>query len=84
MLIKFWARLLLLSGVVALKALGARPPSFADPSYLIDSWNTEEGWPGAAADTMAQTPDGYLWLGTLKGLVRFDGTEFHVFDPSGF
>ena len=29
---------------------------------------------------MTQTPDGYLWLGTQEGLVRFDGNEFVVFD----
>jgi ligand-binding sensor domain-containing protein len=30
---------------------------------------------------VAQTPDGYLWLATLKGLVRFDGLHFRVFTP---
>ena len=30
--------------------------------------------------TLARTPDGYLWLGTAEGLVRFDGVRFTVFD----
>ena len=29
---------------------------------------------------MTQTPDGYLWLATEEGLVRFDGVRFTVFD----
>jgi ligand-binding sensor domain-containing protein len=32
-------------------------------------------------NAIAQTPDGYLWLGTEKGLVRFDGLEFNLIPP---
>jgi ligand-binding sensor domain-containing protein len=66
--------------LVALTAASAAPVTFcADPDYLIDTWDTEAGWPASTAYTMAQTPDGFLWLGTLKGLVRFDGVEFTLF-----
>ncbi|HTI71679.1 MAG TPA: two-component regulator propeller domain-containing protein, partial [Candidatus Limnocylindria bacterium] len=50
------------------------------PRYLIDSWQTEDGLPQNSVTCMAQTPDGYFWLGTFNGLVRFDGVRFVVFD----
>jgi len=36
--------------------------------------------PNQAADWIARSPDGYLWLGTEGGLVRFDGVRFSVID----
>jgi ligand-binding sensor domain-containing protein len=47
-----------------------------DPNYLIDSWETEDGLPEDSATAIVQTPDGYIWLGTFDGLVRFNGVEF--------
>jgi ligand-binding sensor domain-containing protein/signal transduction histidine kinase len=41
-----------------------------------------EGLPQNSVIAMTQTRDGYLWLGTLNGLVRFDGIQFTVFDES--
>jgi signal transduction histidine kinase/ligand-binding sensor domain-containing protein len=40
----------------------------------------EQGLPQISVTSIAQTPDGYLWLGTFNGLVRFDGVRFRVFD----
>jgi ligand-binding sensor domain-containing protein/signal transduction histidine kinase len=48
--------------------------------YLHDSWGTERGWPGGSITAIAQTSDGYLWIGTDKGLVRFDGLHFNQFE----
>jgi signal transduction histidine kinase/ligand-binding sensor domain-containing protein len=53
-----------------------------DPDYLIKAWETDHGLPENSATAMAQTPDGYLWIGTFEGLVRFDGAEFAVFNRS--
>jgi len=53
-----------------------------DPNYLIDSWETEDGLPENSATAMAQDEDGYLWIGTFAGLVRFDGQTFTRFDTS--
>ncbi len=54
--------------------------------YGVDVWETKEGnkegLPQKSVITMVQTRDGYLWLGTLNGLVRFDGSRFTVFDES--
>lgn len=41
--------------------------------YAIDIWKNGQGIPVNSIVTMAQTADGYLWLGTQSGLVRFDG-----------
>ncbi len=57
-------------------------PAVAVPSYrytadfVIRSWHTGEGMPEGSAPALAQTPDGYLWVGTFSGLTRFDGVEF--------
>ena len=46
----------------------------------MDSWSTGAGLPQSSVISVIQTRDGYLWLGTLNGLVRFDGIRFTVFD----
>jgi len=54
----------------------------ADARYIIDVWETDDGLPQNSVIAMTQTRDGYLWLGTLNGLVRFDGKRFTVFDEN--
>jgi signal transduction histidine kinase/ligand-binding sensor domain-containing protein len=44
--------------------------------YVRENWNTEAKFPGGAVNAIAQTHDGYLWIGTDKGLFRFDGFTF--------
>jgi ligand-binding sensor domain-containing protein len=51
-----------------------------DGNFLVDSWHTESGLPDGNVTALAQTPDGYLWVGTFKGLARFDGVRFTIFD----
>ena len=51
----------------------------ATPEFLHDAWTTENGLPQNDVQVV-QTRDGYLWLGTNGGLVRFDGVRFTVFD----
>jgi signal transduction histidine kinase/CheY-like chemotaxis protein/ligand-binding sensor domain-containing protein len=48
--------------------------------YRWDEWNGPEGIPSSAVESVVQTPDGYLWVGTQEGLARFDGANFSVFD----
>lgn len=73
---------LLACGRLDSSALAIIPPTSNDHSYVIDTWETDDGLPENSATAMAQTPDGYLWFGTFNGLVRFDGVTFKVFDPS--
>jgi PAS domain S-box-containing protein len=44
--------------------------------YLREQWTTQTGFPGGAVNGIAQTADGYLWIGTDTGLIRFDGFNF--------
>jgi len=44
--------------------------------YLVDQWDMADGLPSNEIRSITQTPDGYLWLATPKGLVRFDGMRF--------
>ncbi len=44
--------------------------------YRVDVWQTADGLPGNTVTAIQQTGDGYLWVGTLAGLVRFDGVRF--------
>ncbi len=46
----------------------------------MDDWTARDGLPPRAVEAIVQTPDGYLWLATRAGLVRFDGVTFKVFN----
>jgi signal transduction histidine kinase/ligand-binding sensor domain-containing protein len=56
--------------------------SKARAQFVIDSWTTENGLPQNSVLSIQQTPDGYLWLTTFDGLVRFDGVRFTVFNKA--
>jgi signal transduction histidine kinase/ligand-binding sensor domain-containing protein len=56
----------------------ALDPNRAMSQYVHDRWGPEQGFPGGAVYAIAQTADGYLWIGTEHGLVRFDGLNFHL------
>ena len=45
-------------------------------------WRSDDGLPQNRIQAISQTPDGYLWVGTSGGLVRFDGVRFTNFDRS--
>src|SRR4029077_150606 len=47
--------------------------------YTRSVWTQEHGLPQDTIRAIAQTSDGYLWLGTDEGLARFDGYEFVIF-----
>ena len=53
----------------------ALDPSLDLSQYAHTSWKVREGFTSGTIFAMAQTPDGYLWLGTESGLVRFDGVR---------
>ncbi len=58
----------------------------ADLPFIVDVWGTADGLPQSSVISIVQTHDGYLWLGTLNGLARFDGkslTHFNVNNTPG-
>jgi signal transduction histidine kinase/ligand-binding sensor domain-containing protein len=69
--------------LLAAASAAAAPLLALDPRLAI-SQLAREGWqeelPQSAVLGILQTRDGYLWLGTYEGLVRFDGVRFVVFD----
>src|SRR5689334_16337665 len=71
---------------VAAVCLGGGPCLALDPSHALaqyghDAWRIEQGLPQDTVEAIAQTLDGYLWVGTQRGLARFDGVGFTVFAP---
>ena len=73
-------------GLALLLASCVPPVAFAAPDlplrqFVRRVWTTDDGLPQSSVNALAQTPDGYLWVGTSGGLARFDGVRFEVFDP---
>ena len=56
----------------------ALDPTRAFSQYVHDYWDSDNGFPGGAVYAICQTQDGYLWIGTERGLVRFDGFQFKL------
>ncbi|MBV9677696.1 MAG: hypothetical protein JO185_15260, partial [Acidobacteriaceae bacterium] len=57
-------------------------PAKALTQFVHQSWQGEQGLPQSSVAAIAQTKDGYLWLGTEGGLARFDGLHFTVFEKN--
>src|ERR1043165_4021402 len=75
--LQFAFLLLLLSGAGSANALVPRREL---SQFGHEVWLTENGLPQNTVHAIAQTPDGYIWIGTEEGLARFDGVKFTVFD----
>lgn len=68
-------------GVMAAGVPTAEDYGLADQS--VDVWETAQGLPQNSVTAIAQTNDGYLWLGTEGGLACFDDSRFQTFGPFG-
>lgn len=55
-------------------------PTKAITQFNHDVWRSADGLPQNSVNTILQTRDGYLWIGTQEGLLRFDGNRFTTFD----
>jgi diguanylate cyclase (GGDEF)-like protein len=71
----------LIAGVVAQRGM-ALDPDRSLPRFQRRVWTAEQGLPHDGVMAVAETTDGYLWFATLKGLARFDGVNFTVFDQN--
>jgi ligand-binding sensor domain-containing protein len=56
--------------------------ALADSRFTLKNWRTEDGLPQMTAKVIRQTHDGYLWVGTLNGLARFDGSRFQTYSAA--
>jgi ligand-binding sensor domain-containing protein len=75
--VRVFCGMLLLAGVfsAALQAQVAEP----DSEFIIRNWDISSGLPANRVTAIQRTPEGYLWVGTTRGLARFDGLRFHTF-----
>lgn len=83
-----WLPILIVIALTGGRAGAQAPPSALpslDPERAItqhahDVWQRAQGLPQNGVAAIAQTADGYLWVGTEEGLARFDGVTFTAFD----
>ena len=57
-------------------------PSNPVKGYLAILYNNRNGLPTSEANTIAQTEDGFIWIGSYSGLIRYDGNTFERMDSS--
>jgi ligand-binding sensor domain-containing protein len=69
-----------LATLYLVKTAPALDPNRAVSQYIHDRWGAEQGFPGGTVYAIAQTTDGFLWIGAEKGLVRFDGLNFTLYN----
>ncbi len=67
-------------GAMCLCWLGWAGLPTVSAQYRFDHWTTDNGLPQNSVSMLVQTRDGYLWLATSDGVVRFDGVRFTVFN----
>jgi signal transduction histidine kinase/ligand-binding sensor domain-containing protein len=65
-----------MAGFCLLPGASALDPSRTMSQYVHDRWGEDNGFLQGAVYAISQSPDGYLWVGTERGLVRFDGFSY--------
>ena len=68
--------------VLFMFSVSAKLPTKKLHQYVHKNWQIEDGLPQNSILSMLQTSDGYIWLGTWEGLLRFDGIKFRLFNNS--
>ncbi len=68
----------LLGGILCL--IGTASGATLKERFVVSKWESKDGLPENSATSIAWTPDGFMWIGTFNGLVRFDGVEMEVYD----
>lgn len=74
-----------ISGIVALACFlgeASALPKDTPSRYVYKQWNSEASLAGEPVRAITQTADGYLWIGTSKSVVRFDGFSFRPLPSS--
>jgi signal transduction histidine kinase/ligand-binding sensor domain-containing protein len=79
-----WRGLIIAIWISCCIGAGGQPAETAPSQpaeFMIKAWSMADGLPHLSVTALAQTRDGFIWIGTLAGLVRFDGVSFDVFTP---
>jgi len=79
-----WSRRIavtVLTAAACCRCISALNPSLAINQYAHNAWTIREGFFNAPINSIAQTKDGYIWLGTESGLLRFDGMRATAWKP---
>jgi len=78
-MLKISLLIILLSEAVPSFALA---PNKTIEEYVHEVWQVEDGLPHKSVRCLLQSTDGYIWVGTVEGLARFDGVRFTIFNKS--
>jgi signal transduction histidine kinase/ligand-binding sensor domain-containing protein len=73
--------ILILFSLLAFTSAFALDPSRSISQYAHSVWKSQDGLLKGVPSSIAQTTDGYLWIGTMSGLMRFDGVQFTSWPP---
>lgn len=65
------------------EAQQAQREGWVNPGYILEHWTVEDGLPVNSVNDLLQSNQGYIWLATYDGLVRFDGVRFTTYHSSG-
>src|SRR6266566_5415378 len=76
-----WSFLCTLSVLFAASSVRAVDPSRHISQYSHTAWRIQDGVFSGSPNAISQTADGYLWIGTEAGLLRFDGVRFVSWTP---
>jgi ligand-binding sensor domain-containing protein len=71
-----FARTLVLGVLIGYAALLGAEPAIQSEGLSFHRWGHGDGLPDDTVTALLQTQDGYLWIGTARGLARFDGVKF--------
>jgi ligand-binding sensor domain-containing protein/signal transduction histidine kinase len=77
-----WKILLGVAAIYLTLPAHAIDPNRTIAQYMQERWSGDRGFPGGSVTALTQTRDGYLWIGTDKGLSRFDGSSFRTFQQA--
>ena len=77
---KFFFCFLIMASVALTALLSGAETRVIPRVYRESAWSEEDGLPDNSVTACLQTRDGFIWMGTEKGLARFDGVSFRVFD----
>jgi ligand-binding sensor domain-containing protein len=74
---RYWLMAVIICSCFA-RTANALDPSRSLSQYVHNVWSADKGFLGGTVYAICQSQDGYLWFGTERGLVRFDGFDFKL------